>query len=96
MNKYELKQKVRRNLKGKVTGKAIGLVINEVFDVIMDELEEGNEVNILGFGKFSSKYCRGFMGANPQDMTQAAEIKGHNRVYFKAGTVLKRKVNKED
>lgn len=94
MNKYELKSKVRRNLKGEVTGKDVKLVVDEVFNVIMDELAEGNEINIKGFGRFMTKFHPGYMGANPQDLTQAAEIKDHHRVYFKSGTVLKRKVNK--
>ena len=97
MNKYELKQKVRRNLKeNDLNLSDVSLVIEETLNVIMDTLAEGEDVNITGFGKFSTKFYEGYMGANPQDMTQTVEVKDHYRVTFKSGSVLKRRVNEWD
>ena len=98
MNKTELKYKVRKNLgtDGIITIKSLELIVDEVFELMAEALEEGENVTISGFGTFSTTTVKEHIGRNPLDSTDFIKIPERTRVSFKTGRELKRRVNKED
>lgn len=63
MNKTELIKAVATATE--MTNKAAGEVVEAVFETITNELAEGNEVSIFGFGKFSTSVRAAREGRNP-------------------------------
>ncbi|MBT4922254.1 MAG: HU family DNA-binding protein [Rickettsiales bacterium] len=67
--------------------------LESVLDSISDNLEEGKEISLIGFGNFSISHRKERQGRNPQTGAEIT-IKASNNVSFKAGKTLKDKVNK--
>ena len=65
--------------------------LNTLLEIIGDELAEGHEVNITGFGKFYSKHKEARTGTNPAT-GEEIQIPACNVVAFKVGKLLKDKV----
>lgn len=95
MDKLELKNKIRRNLNttGVVSFRNVSLIVDEVFKVIMDALEEGDEVKIYGFGKFTTSTVREFESVNPLTNDKMF-FPERTRVNFTSGKHLKDKLRK--
>ena len=68
-------------------------VVNVVFDSIGESLENGNRVEIRGFGSFKVKDYRSYQGRNPKtgEVIQVGEKK---LPFFKVGREVKKRVNK--
>ena len=67
-------------------------IVESFFDIIKDELNNGNDIKISGFGKWTVKAKKARKGRNPQtgaDLTIAAR----RVVIFKPSNVLRNKVN---
>jgi integration host factor subunit alpha len=70
---------------------SISLVEN-VFDIIKDELDQGNDVKISGFGKWKVKDKRERRGRNPQTGKEMM-IDARKIVTFKPSPILKATIN---
>ena len=70
---------------------SISLVEN-VFDIIKDELKQGNDVKISGFGKWQVKGKRKRRGRNPQTGKEMM-INARKIVTFKPSPILKAPIN---
>ena len=90
MNKNELASAVadHANISKDEAGKAV----DAVFQTIQNEMKNGNEVNILGFGKFSVGRREARKGRNPQTGAEV-DIAASNTPKFKAGKGLKDALN---
>ncbi|MDQ5986324.1 MAG: Integration host factor subunit alpha [Syntrophus sp. SKADARSKE-3] len=63
-------------------------IVESVFEIIKEELENGNMVKISGFGQWNVRQKRARKGRNPQ--TGEAMIIGERKVVtFKASQVLR-------
>jgi len=67
-------------------------IIETLFELIKQSLERGDDVLIIGFGKFSVKEKHQRMGRNPQS-GEPVLLPPRTVVTFKCSGVLKEKVN---
>ncbi len=63
-----------------------------VFDAITEELKQGREVRLVGFGTFAVTRRAATTGRNPRT-GEAIQIAASNQPKFKAGKALKDAVN---
>ncbi len=90
MNKSELIESVA--LKTEFSKKDSEAAVNAVIETITEALVEGDKVVLVGFGTFETKYRAARVGRNPSTK-EAIEIPASKAPMFKAGKVLKDKVN---
>lgn len=90
MNKNELISAVAERA-GLEKGKAQSAV-DAVFSVITDELKNGGDVRLIGFGNFSVTKREASTGRNPQTGA-TVNIPARNAPKFSAGKGLKDAVN---
>ena len=86
MNKAELISAVAAN--ADVSKKEAETVIAAALDVITAALQEGEKVQLVGFGSFEVKKRAARVGRNPQTK-EAVEIPASVVPVFKAGKALK-------
>ena len=86
MNKKDMAEKVAN--KYGCTKKDATNYVNEVFDMVAEELKNGGEVDVFGFGKFSVTERAARMGVNPST-GEKVEIAASKAVKFKASKSLK-------
>ena len=67
-------------------------LIESVFDLMKDELKNGNDVRISGFGKWSVRQKNSRRGRNPQT-GEEIEISARRVLTFKSSQVLKEALN---
>ena len=79
----------------------IGLPKNEVakyvetvLEILKDELSEGNDVNVSGFGHFKVREKKARIGRNPQT-NEKITIKERRVLTFKPSQVLRNALNPE-
>ena len=65
--------------------------LNALLEIIGDELAQGHEVIITGFGKFYSKHKEARIGRNPSN-GEEIQIPACNVPAFKVGKVLKERL----
>ena len=65
-------------------------IIEEIFEFILLELEQGNDVKISSFGTFSVRHKNLRIGRNPKTGVEVP-IKERNVVTFSSSNVLKSK-----
>ena len=70
------------------------LVIETLFEMMKHSLENGEDVLITGFGKFSVKEKHGRNGRNPQT-GESIKLGPRSVVTFKCSGVLREKMNAE-
>ena len=63
-------------------------LIEEIFELILKELEKGDDVKISSFGTFSVRHKKSRIGRNPKTGVEAP-IKERNVVTFSSSNVLK-------
>lgn len=68
------------------------LALKAVLDFITESLEDGDTVQIMGFGSFSVTERASRTGRNPQT-GETIEIPARNSVKFKPGSNLRQAVN---
>ena len=66
------------------------IIIEEIFEIILSELEKGDDVKISSFGTFSVKHKKLRIGRNPKTGVEAP-IKARNVVTFSSSNILKSK-----
>ena len=69
------------------------LAIEAFEQVIADALAEGYEVNLAGFGKFSSVHRDESERPNPAKKGEKVTVPAHNAPKFKPSTALKKALN---
>lgn len=74
------------------TNKAAGEVINALLETITDNVAKGNDVSVIGFGKFSPSERRARKGRNPKT-GQEIEIAAATLPKFTPGKSFKDTVN---
>lgn len=70
-------------------------IVDSVFDIIKDDLANGNAVRISGFGKWTVKSKKTRKGRNPQTGKELM-IDARRVVTFKPSNVLRDAVNSGD
>ena len=90
MKKNELATEVA--LKCGITVKEALEVIDSINVSIVNEVKNGKNVSIYGFGTFEPKTTRDRMGINPQTKERLL-IKGSNGVRFKITKIFKKELN---
>lgn len=90
MNKNELASAVADH--ADISKDEAGKAVDAVFQTIQNEMKNGNEVSILGFGKFSVSHRKARKGRNPQTGAEV-DIAASNAPTFKAGKGLKDALN---
>ena len=65
-------------------------IIENIFDYILKDLENGEDVKISSFGTFSVKHKKSRIGRNPKTGIEVS-IKARNVVSFYSSNVLKSK-----
>ncbi len=90
MNKNELAQQVASQ--GGVDTSDAKKAVEAVFDVIAGELQNGGEVSISGFGKFSVSDRAARQGVNPAT-GEKIQIAASKAAKFSAASGLKNRLN---
>lgn len=90
MNKKELVKAISEKLE--ITQKAAGEQLDAILDVIIEELANGGEVKISGFGTFSVAERAAREGRNPAT-GETIQIAASRAPKFKAAKALKDVVN---
>lgn len=67
-------------------------IVDAVFDIMKENLEEGEKIKISGFGNFQTRDKRARIGRNPHTR-EAITISSRRVVTFKASQILKKAVN---
>ena len=65
-------------------------IIEEIFELILSELEKGDDVKISSFGTFSVRHKSPGIGRNPKTGVEVP-IKARNVVTFNSSNILKSK-----
>ena len=91
MNKAELINAVAAS--ADVSKKEAEAVVSATLDAITGALQEGDKVQLVGFGGFETKKREARMGRNPKTK-EAIEIPATTIPVFKAGKALKEKTAK--
>ena len=68
-------------------------MVNTFFDSIKDALEQGDRVEIRGFGSFKIKHYEGYKGRNPKT-GEVVDVQPKRLPFFRAGKGLKEHLNK--
>ncbi len=90
MNKTDLIEKVAKE--AELTKKVAEATVNAVFEAIADALENGEEVQVFGFGKFSVNARAAREGRNPAT-GEKITIAASKAPAFSASKTLKDRVN---
>ena len=64
------------------------LIIEEIFELILNELEKGDDVKISSFGTFSVRHKRSRIGRNPKTGVEVPITERHV-VTFTSSNILK-------
>jgi integration host factor subunit beta len=90
MNKSELIEALalRKNLSFKKAEE----VINTIFDSMAQALQDGDRIEIRGFGSFVIKDYKPYIGRNPKT-GEAITVNPKKLPFFKVGKELKEKVD---
>ncbi len=68
-------------------------LVSTVFDTIIRALEEGNRVELRGFGAFSVRHREGRVGRNPRT-GESVQVDAKSVPFFKMGKGMKERLNK--
>jgi DNA-binding protein HU-beta len=90
MNRTELAQQVAS--RGGVDGSQAKAAVDAVFETIADELSNGGEVSVSGFGKFSVADRAARQGVNPAT-GEKIQIAASKAAKFSPASGLKTKLN---
>ncbi|MGC8926772.1 MAG: HU family DNA-binding protein [Myxococcota bacterium] len=92
MNKSDLIEILSQ--KNKIPLRKSELIVESFFDFIIRSLQEGKRVEIRGFGSFSTKSYKSYMGRNP-NTGEKILVSPKRLPIFKAGRELKKLLNPE-
>ncbi|MGY3724305.1 DNA-binding protein HU-beta [Granulicatella balaenopterae] len=90
-NKAELVDRIAK--KTELTKKDVAATVDALFETIQEALQEGEKVQIIGFGNFEVRERAARKGRNPQS-GEEIQIAASKVPAFKAGKALKDAVKK--
>ena len=68
-------------------------LVNTVLDTIIEALEDGNRVELRGFGAFSMREHGARVGRNPRT-GEAVDVAAKNVPFFKMGKAMQERLNR--
>ena len=92
MNKEELISKVAKDLSFRIGHERIAEVLNKIIDNTISTLASGEEVRLVGFGRFEPHEVKARACAHPIT-GERVEIEPMMKVSFHPGKVMKKSVN---
>jgi integration host factor subunit beta len=90
MTKSELIEAI--TTRGEITKARAELVVNCVFDTMTEALQNGEGIEIRGFGSFTVRPYKAYTGRNPRT-GQAVPVPAKRLPFFKVGKELREIVN---
>jgi integration host factor subunit beta len=90
MNKSELIEALAKDINFPV--KMTSGILDTILDAMTDTLVKGDNVEIRGFGSFTVKKYKPYMGRNPKTGVET-KVKPKKLPFFKVGKELKEAVN---
>ena len=90
MNKSELIETLAQELN--MSPRQSTSVLNTILEAMMEAMERGDDIEIRGFGSFTVKEYKPYVGRNPKSGQQIA-VKPKKLPFFKVGKELKERVN---
>lgn len=87
MNKVELIETIAN--KTELDKKEVTKILESFESVVIDNLKQGKEVTLTGFGTFLAKYRSARGGVNPQQPSERIQIPAVTVPKFRAGKTLK-------
>jgi DNA-binding protein HU-beta len=87
LNKKDLAKKLSR--KTFLNQKESDMIVEELFDILIEELKKGEEVSIVGFGKFYLYEHAPRPVRNPKTQ-QEMVLKSYKSLRFKSSNVIKK------
>ena len=91
MTKSELIEKLIDKL-DHLSAKDVEVAIKEILEMMSSTLEQGDRIEIRGFGSFSLHYRAPRVGRNPKT-GESVELTGKYVPHFKPGKELRERVN---
>ena len=91
MNKAELITSMAE--KSQLTKKDAETALKAFIDSVQEALENGEKVQLVGFGTFETRERAAREGRNPRDPQQVINIPASKAPVFKAGKALKDSLN---
>jgi len=92
MVKSELIQKLSE--KANISKTLAETVVNLIFSSMVEELKEGNPIEIRGFGSFRVRSYKGYTGRNPRTGEKVGVV-AKKLPFFRVGKELRLRLNKE-
>lgn len=92
MNKSQLVASMAE--KGDMTKKDAENALNAFIKTVEESLEQGEKVQLVGFGTFEVRDRKAREGRNPRNPEEVIKIPASKAPVFKAGKALKEIVNK--
>jgi len=93
MNRSELIHRLKED--ADLSKKDAEAIIGTVFDTISEVLAEGDRVEIRGFGSFTVKNYKPYVGRNPKS-GERIRVSSKRLPFFKVGKELKEMVDYKD
>ncbi len=90
MNRSELVERLKE--RAELSKKEAEVIINTFFDSISEVLAEGERVEIRGFGSFTVKSYKPYVGRNPKS-GEKIRVASKRLPFFKVGKDLKEMVD---
>jgi len=87
VNKKELAKKLAKQTF--LNQKESGMVVEELFDIILNEIKSGEEVSVVGFGKFYLYEHAARPVRNPKTQEKMT-LKSYKSLRFKTSNVIKK------
>lgn len=91
MNKKELIAQIAERTGA--SKKAVALNTQALLEIVTETLEAGEKLQLVGFGTFETRERAARIGRNPRDAEKKIKIPAKRVPAFKAGKLLKEKVN---
>lgn len=70
-------------------------IVNAIFDSIEATLQQGERIEIRGFGSFEIRRYRAYAGRNPRNGAKV-EVAAKNLPFFKVGKEMKDRINQRN
>ena len=74
--------------------KLIETVLEDIFDILLENIQENGKVKISNFGTFILRHKKSRLGRNPKTKKEAI-ISQRNVILFKPSKYLKNKINND-
>ena len=68
------------------------VVVNSFFDAMVEEMKRGGKIEIRGFGSFSVRDYKPYVGRNPKT-NESVEVKPKKLPFFRIGKELRERIN---